>query len=171
MPVHSVHIFDRKGKTLFTKCYAKRKDGDLDENQLSEQRKLVFGMLFSLGQICESLSPADAPDKSLRKIQTGASTCHCFSTSSGLYFCLYLTPSSKKTATSGNSASTNAALANKSSMPKDTQARKALEHIYHQLWIQTVTRSPLYQPTDPNVEATNFIPQLDAYLQKQVWYR
>ena len=43
MPLHSLYIFDKKGKTLFNKCFVKEKEpADLD--LLAEQRKLVFGM-------------------------------------------------------------------------------------------------------------------------------
>lgn len=57
MTVHSIHIFDRKGKTLFTKRYAKGPPENGNEEQLAEQRKLVFGMLFSLREIVASLAP------------------------------------------------------------------------------------------------------------------
>ena len=57
MAVHSIHIFDRKGKTLFTKRYAKSQGPVEDAEQLSEQRKLVFGMLFSLRELMGSISP------------------------------------------------------------------------------------------------------------------
>lgn len=57
MAVHSIHIFDRRGKTLFTKQYAKSKGPQEDEEYLSEQRKLVFGMLFSLREMVGSLAP------------------------------------------------------------------------------------------------------------------
>ena len=43
MAVHSLHIFDRRGKTLFTKRYSKAKlRPEEDDEFLSEQRKLVF---------------------------------------------------------------------------------------------------------------------------------
>jgi trafficking protein particle complex subunit 1 len=58
MGVHSLHIFDRRGRTLFTKRYGKTQAGQSnDEEQLSEQRKLVFGMLFSLREMVGSLAP------------------------------------------------------------------------------------------------------------------
>jgi hypothetical protein len=59
MGVYAMHIFDRKGKTLFTKRYAKVSGAaaQTDEEQLSEQRKLVFGMLFSLREMVGSLAP------------------------------------------------------------------------------------------------------------------
>jgi trafficking protein particle complex subunit 1 len=58
MGVHSLHIFDRRGSTLFTKRYGKTQAGQSDdEEQLSEQRKLVFGMLFSLREMVGSLAP------------------------------------------------------------------------------------------------------------------
>jgi hypothetical protein len=57
MGVHSLHVFDRKGKTLFTKRFAKLQGPVEDEEQLSEQRKLVFGMLFSLREMVGTLAP------------------------------------------------------------------------------------------------------------------
>ena len=58
MGVHSLHVFDRRGSTLFTKRYGKAQPGQsVDEEQLSEQRKLVFGMLFSLREMVGSLAP------------------------------------------------------------------------------------------------------------------
>jgi hypothetical protein len=69
MAVHSIHIFDRKGTTLFTKSYSKaaaKQELHLQEtsvsepdiNPLDEQRKLVFGMLFSLREsILKNLTP------------------------------------------------------------------------------------------------------------------
>ena len=69
MAVHSIHIFDRKGATLFTKSYSRaaaKQELHLQENgssepgttPLDEQRKLVFGMLFSLREsILKNLTP------------------------------------------------------------------------------------------------------------------
>jgi hypothetical protein len=57
MGVHSMIIFDRRGKTLYTKRYVKGGSQQDDEEQLSELRKLVFGMLFSLREMVSSLAP------------------------------------------------------------------------------------------------------------------
>ena len=58
MTVHALHIFDRKGKTLFTKRYSATKStAEQDAEQLSEQRKLIFGMMFSLRELMGSLTP------------------------------------------------------------------------------------------------------------------
>lgn len=68
MGVHSIYIFDRRGKTLFTKRYAKSQGGGSgsggsvtttieDEEQLSEQRKLIFGMLFSVRELVNNIAP------------------------------------------------------------------------------------------------------------------
>ncbi len=70
MTVHSIHVFDRKGATLFTKTYSRAANrqsaqlqetgsNDPDTNPLDEQRKLVFGMLFSLRtSIMKNLTPS-----------------------------------------------------------------------------------------------------------------
>jgi len=112
MTVHSFHIFDRKGKTLYTKCYVKKtaaqKEGrsqEEEQEQLSEQRKLVFGMLFSLRELSSSLSPTEGPGD-LQMVKTGASTLYNYETVSGLRFVLYTTAdtSSKRGSSSNNSS-------------------------------------------------------------------
>ena len=155
MGVHSFLIFDRKGKTLFAKRYAKlTADSVTDEAQLEEQRKLVFGMLFSLREMVACLSPsredADAA-LSLQSVQTGASTIHNYETNSGMRVAVYMTSSS--------------------SPAEGASIRAALEHSYTELWVQCVVRSPLYRPTEPNIAATNFEQQLDHYLVSQPWFR
>ena len=111
MTVQSIHIFDRRGKTIFSKSYLPKTPtegkGDDEENDEEEQRKLIFGMLFSLREIATSLSPAtnkgpqpgdDVEDMSRTKIpadlhlvKTGASTLYNYETVSGLRFALYTT--------------------------------------------------------------------------------
>jgi trafficking protein particle complex subunit 1 len=156
MAVHSLHIFDRKGKTLYTKRYAAASASaeSEDPEQLSEQRKLVFGMIFSLREIAKMLAPPTSNDNSgLHSVKTGASTLHNYETSSGLRFALYTTPGANNSQTNGGKAE-----------------RAALSHIYDELWIQCVTRSPLYIPTSPNVAETNFEQKLDAFLKSQPWF-
>jgi trafficking protein particle complex subunit 1 len=159
MGIHSFLVFDRKGKTMFAKRYGKV-DPDAvitEEAQLEEQRKLVFGMLFSLREVIASLSPlADNDDNALHTVQTGASTIHNYETNGGMRFAVYMTPSSSSS----------------SSLIQEGEAiRKSLEHIYKELWVQCVTRSPLYRPTESNIGATNFEQSLDDYLMAQAWFR
>ena len=152
MPVHSLHIFDRKGKTLFTKAYVKDKEPQ-DAETLSEQRKLVFGMLYSLREIAAALTPQDSThNKDLHSVRTAASTLYNYESNSGLRFALYVTDDAALT--------THAA-----------SIRQALEFIYNDIYINFVTRSPLYRPKEPNVHETNFEAKLDAYLGQQTWFR
>ncbi|KAL3802585.1 hypothetical protein ACHAW5_011340 [Stephanodiscus triporus] len=83
MTVHAIHIFDRKGKTLFTKRYTTTKQQLMqDAEQVSEQRKLIFGMLFSLRELVGSLTPEGVASTSI-EVKTGAGTLHCYETISG----------------------------------------------------------------------------------------
>ena len=187
MGVHSLHVFDRKGKTLFTKRYAKLQGPAEDEEQLSEQRKLVFGMLFSLREMVGTLAPeTDIKDagecdsfvfeslqtimiwflplhlwlifvlSGLHSIRTGAGTLHNFETTSGLRFALY-------TSNSGDiHYQTNASI------------RAALKHIYTNLWVDCVIRSPLYVSSsqgEMDISSTNFEPKLDTYLASMPWFK
>mmetsp|Transcript_12480 Transcript_12480/g.23916 ORF Transcript_12480/g.23916 Transcript_12480/m.23916 type:complete len:160 (+) Transcript_12480:96-575(+) len=158
MPVHSLHIFDRKGKTLFTKRFVKEtaeESSSTDNNNadlLAEQRKLVFGMLFSLREVAACLSPESSKDRGgLQLIRTGAATLHTYETAGGHRLALYVTDDPQGIHAAG--------------------IRKALQHIYHELWIQCVVRSPLYRPTAPNVEDTNFPGKLQVYLANQPWFK
>ena len=218
MPVHSLHIFDRKGKTLFTKRFImdtnSNNDNNADAEQLAEQRKLVFGMLFSLREVAASLSPPppensrDNHNNGLHSVRTGATTLYNYETSSGLRFALYVanyqlsqTTTSmsggaagttgggsgggssggggdddlKSTGTSGSAIMSTVTTTTSTNTPvvaaPDTSVRAALEYIYNDLWIQCVTRSPLYRPTEPNVDETNFEAKLTSFLRAQPWFR
>jgi hypothetical protein len=152
MPVHSLLVFDRKGRTLFTKRFVKKdKDEEDDAEQLKDKSKLVFGMLFSLREVVTSLTPEDARNEGgILSVQTGATTLYSMETR-GLRFALFMTTNSD-----GSDAKS---------------IRNALSYIYNNLWINSVTRSPLYNPTAPNVAATSFEQNLESFLSSQSWYR
>mmetsp|Transcript_31008 Transcript_31008/g.41381 ORF Transcript_31008/g.41381 Transcript_31008/m.41381 type:complete len:179 (-) Transcript_31008:359-895(-) len=178
MTVHSLTIFDRRGKTLFTKRYSsgssQSKQGQSaaeEAEQLAEQRKLIFGMLFSLREIVGSLIPEGEPG-GLLSVRTGASTIHNYETLSGLRFAMY----------------TNNDVTKK--YPGATSVRDALRHIYTEIWMECVVRSPLYRPGELQaageggnenggdslmgrfeVGSTNFESRLDVYLRAMPWFR
>lgn len=195
MTVHSFHIFDRKGKTLFTKRYIKSGKEKIDEESLSEQRKLVFGMLYSLRELSASLTPADGPGE-LQLVKTGASTLYNYETVSGLRFALFTTPETSYASTSsnplnspqnGNSAPPSAGnMANAHNQggsstqhgsggmtnPAVTDTiRAALQHIFEHIYVTFVIRSPMYRATDPNIASTNFEASLDNYLKGMPWFK
>ena len=201
MAVHTIHIFDRKGKTLFTKRYypnssssssssSNSSNSENDSEQLSEQRKLVFGMVYSLREITKMLAPqqpttstastSTTTDTGLHSVRTGASTLHTYETNSGLRLCIYVTNQNHPTGTNHiESGSTTTMSDNKMLQQQQQQGvqvvsgkivRAALYFIYHELWIQCVTRSPMYTPTTPNVMETNFESKLDSYLKAQSWF-
>jgi hypothetical protein len=194
MTVHSFHIFDRKGKTLFTKRYIKSGNA-IDEEQLSEQRKLVFGMLFSLRELSASLTPSDGPGD-LQLVKTGASTLYNYETVSGLRFALFTTPETSYASPSNNpmnhlppnvNAPPSANMANAQgggaggssthgsggmTNPAVTDTiRAALQHIFEHIYVMFVIRSPMYRATDPNIASTNFEASLDNYLKGMPWFK
>jgi hypothetical protein len=181
MTVHSFHVFDRKGKTLFTKRYIKSLGVAEDEEQLSEQRKLVFGMLYSLRELSSSLSPTEEPAE-LQMVKTGSSTLYNYETVSGLRFVLYATPETSYSSVdqtaqspSASSRDQSGALGGKNtgmtSPVVTANIRSALKHVYEHIWVTFVIRSPMYRPHDPNIGATNFEAILDSYLKGMTWFR
>ncbi|CAJ1942790.1 unnamed protein product [Cylindrotheca closterium] len=177
MTVHSFHIFDRRGKTLFTKRYIKNYGVHEDDEQLSEQRKLVFGMLFSLRELSSSLSPSTAEPGELKMVKTGASALYNYETVSGLRFVVYTTPETAYTTNDtaaqspANSAKETKVSEGQTSPAVTGKIRAALKHIYEHIWVTFVIRSPMYQPSNPNISATNFEASLDSYLKEMPWFR
>lgn len=190
MTVHAIHIFDRKGKTLFTKRYTPAAAGNKssqDAEQLAEQRKLIFGMLFSLRELVGTLTP-EGQSPSLHSVKTGAGTLHCYETISGIRIALYVNNNPMM-----NTLGTPAVMARKgeSTQQNNTSFQAALKYIYSEIWVECVVRSPLYRPADIQVDqlpqqqpvestsepgkfdikATNFESRLDQYLQSMPWFK
>jgi hypothetical protein len=143
MTVHAIHIFDRKGKTLFTKRYTPAAAGNKssqDAEQLAEQRKLIFGMLFSLRELVGTLTP-EGQSPSLHSVKTGAGTLHCYETISGIRIALYVNNNPMM-----NTLGTPAVMARKgeSTQQNNTSFQAALKYIYSEIWVECVVRSPLY---------------------------
>ena len=187
MTVHSFHIFDRKGKTLFTKRYVPKRSSSSfaelnleeskeEEEQLSEQRKLVFGMLFSLRELCGSLSPTTSDENNgpgeLQMVKTGSSTLYNYETASGLRFVLYTTPETSYSTSSSSTTTTEGEEQTGMTSPAVTaNVRAALKHIYEHIWVSMVIRSPMYKPYDPDIKSTNFEASLDSYLKTMAWFK
>uniref|UniRef100_A0A7S3PUX2 Trafficking protein particle complex subunit n=1 Tax=Chaetoceros debilis TaxID=122233 RepID=A0A7S3PUX2_9STRA len=217
MTVHSLHIFDRKGKTLFTKTYspvatkqqrylqessaAGSEPGNDGSDALTEQRKLVFGMLYSLKETIERLTPDDpgtfgsAP--SLESVKTKTTTGHCFETLNGLRFVLYTSNNVLTSAASSTTSSSTLSSVSSPSNPdysENIYARDVLRHIYSNIWVECVIRSPMYCPTSGfsmsvdkesgsggdgtdvgkshfSVSSTNFETELNSYLSSLPWFR
>lgn len=172
MVVHSITIFDRKGKTVFTKTFSQaalkqqqilQQTGPADpgSDAVTEQRKLVFGMLFSLREILGSLSPEDTLP-SLHSVKTGSSTVHNFETLNGLRFTLYT--SNDVPTTIDSTSPTDATV---------ISARDVLKHIYSNIYVEQVVRSPLYTTDgkDFDINHTNFERDLDSYMKSIPWFR
>lgn len=208
MTVHAIHIFDRNGKTLFTKRYTKSQQ-ITDAEMLSDQRKLIFGMLFSLRELVGSLTPKGASPgtfdnlvllcfycpavctkyqshtpfhvysifPALHSVKTGSGTLHCYETISGLRIALYTNTNPIMNTIGARASGADNTL---------TAFQTSLKHIYSEIWVECVVRSPLYRPqdiqADPlegrdnnagrfDIKSTNFEARLDSYLASMPWFR
>ena len=107
----------------------------------------------------------------LHSVKTGAGTLHYYEAISGLRIALY-TNNNPTMITGGRNLDNSKA-----------SFQTALKHIYSELWVDCVVRSPLYRPGDIQVEgdgidvgrfdikSTNFEKRLDAYLASMPWFR
>ena len=134
--LYSLHIYNRRGQCLFDKEWNGLKRPD----ESGEHKRLVFGMLFSLKEMVNKMAPR-ACDDGVLAIKSGAYTLNSYETLSGYRFLL----------TTDNAAG---------------DLRQNLHHIYAQLWVECVVKSPMQDlSTGKRVGSPLFEQQLDAYVE------
>lgn len=103
---------------------------------MREEHKLTFGFLFSLKQFVAKMSPKKGGG--FYACSTSAYRLHYFETATGLRFVL----------------TTDLAA---------TDMREALRHIYSQIFVECLTKNPLYTPGDP-ISCPLFTQTLERYM-------
>ena len=68
--IYNLYIFNRRGKCLYYKEYYRPFHCLQDDPE--EEKRLVFGMIFSLKDVTTKLNPLTSPDR-LRMIKAGVS--------------------------------------------------------------------------------------------------
>ena len=135
--LYSLHVFDRSGRCLFDREWngPKRDDGS------GEHPRLVFGMLHSLGEVSNKLAPRGrAPDGHIT-VRTDSYALHAFEALSGYRFVLLADAEFRG------------------------DPRAVLFHVYAQLWVECVVKSPVQDPTaGGRVGSPLFEQQLDKYV-------
>jgi len=133
-----MYVYHRSGKCLFYREW-NRPNNPLAEN-LAEDQRLVFGLIFSLQKLCLQLSPTpDAGNQEgFQSFRTATYVLHFFETPSGVIFALCTDLST-------------------------TLHRSHLWHIYCQIFVPHVVRNPLCD-TGAEITATKFGEVLDKYV-------
>lgn len=133
-----MYIFNRAGRCLYYKEWSRPHFALADDPD--EDKKLMFGMLFSLKDLTNKMSPTGERTEGIHTINLETFTLHHFESLSGI--CIVL---------------------NTSHNVDDMYTE--LKHIYNNIYIECVTRSALYR-TEPGKPITSaiFEKQLVAYL-------
>lgn len=130
------YIFSCTGKCLYYKEW-NRPQNTMEDPE--EERKLVFGMLFSLKDLASKLSPSEGSE-GLHIIKTNSFTLHHYQSVTGLVFVL----------NTGND------------IPDQYQT---LKHVYTNIYIEYVLRNPLYMfSIDSPIDSPLFEKKVDEYL-------
>ncbi len=138
MGCYNMYVFTRRGKCLFYREW-NRPNNPLAHDP-AEDRRLVFGLIFSMQQMCLQLSPrGSAPgQEGLQSFRTPNYALHYFESPSGVIFALTADPSTPV-------------------------LRTALWHIYANIFVPHVVRNPLCQVGQP-ITAAKFQSQLDQFV-------
>ncbi len=134
-----MYIFNRKGKCLFYKEWNRPFNTLADDPE--EEKKLVFGMLFSLKDLVSKLTPSGtANSEAIHSMRTDNFTLHHFQSVTGLMFVI-----------------------NTDSQSYDLHLQ--LEWIYRNLFVEFVSRNPLYTlKPDETVNCPLFAQKLEEYI-------
>lgn len=150
MVVYNLYIFDRKGACLFYKEW-QRLHRSLGDN-VEEDRKLVFGLTFSLQQLAQTLNPRPEETGDFEAFRTSKATSktadgklqhvgysmHHFETPSGLKFIMNTDDGC-------------------------ISMRHVLKRIYANIYVEYVVKNPLATPGKA-IEAPRFVEALEAYV-------
>ena len=133
-----MYVYQRNGKCLFYREW-NRPNNPLAENLVEDQR-LVFGLIFSLQKLCLQLSPTPnaANQEGFQSFRTARYTLNFFEAPSGVIFAI-------------NTDLTT------------TLHRNQLWHIYANIYVPHVVRNPLCEP-GKEITAAKFATALDDYI-------
>ena len=142
MKLFNLYIFNRSGECLYYREW-ERPQNTL-HNDLDEERKLVFGMLFSLKDLTNKLSPISSSGEvtpcNLHVIKTKTFCLHHYESTTGLMFVM-------------------------NSDPALSSQHSRLEHIYKNIYIDYVARNPMYHfQRNAPIQSLVFDTKLEEYL-------
>eukprot|EP00056_Hartaetosiga_gracilis_P015796 m.3125 g.3125 ORF g.3125 m.3125 type:complete len:141 (-) comp3246_c0_seq2:145-567(-) len=139
--IYNLHLYDRSGKCLYWKEW-KRPTRSISEEQAEANRKMLFGLLFSLKRFAERLSPND--DKIFRSYKTGTYKLHCFETVSGVKFVMC----------------TDKGVGN---------IMSDLQQLFAQVYVPYVVKSPVAEMGDA-IKSSIFDQKLEAFVSKLKYF-
>eukprot|EP00055_Hartaetosiga_balthica_P012573 m.61622 g.61622 ORF g.61622 m.61622 type:complete len:141 (-) comp7995_c1_seq2:180-602(-) len=135
--IYNLHLYDRSGKCLYWKEW-KRPTRKISEDEAEANRKMLYGLLFSLKRFAERLSPND--EKTFHSYKTGTYKLHCFETVSGMKFVLC----------------TDKGVGN---------ITKDLQQLFAEVYVPYVVKSPIAELNEV-INSSIFDQKLDAFISK-----
>ena len=142
MKLFNFYIFTRSGACLYYREWERPQNTLHDD--LDEERKLVFGMLYSLKDFTTKLSPISSSGSAspchLQVIKTKTFCLHHYESTTGLMFVL-------------------------NSDAETASQHSRLEHIYKNIYIDYIARNPMYQlQKNDAISSVIFDTKLEEYL-------
>ncbi|KAG6977179.1 hypothetical protein JG688_00000590 [Phytophthora aleatoria] len=164
--IYSFYIYTRNGSCLYQEKWNVPGGKSVTYSDPEEEKRLLFGLLFSLKEFVGKIAPTTATQASadpfgaaepaagagtvpegMQRYQTNSYTCHQYETPSGLRFV----------------------------MMTDNQAgdmTPTLKYIYSQIYVETVASNPLSDTKSGKpISSQLFRSQLTQYLESQPCYR
>eukprot|EP01040_Poterioochromonas_malhamensis_P001553 gene1553-1644_t len=134
--LYNFYIYNRKGKCLYYREWNRPLNTLSDDTD--EEKRLMFGMLFSLKDLASKLSPSQG--ENLHVVKTDNFTLHHYQSLSGFVFVI-------------------------NTRPEVPDLYGSLQHIYSNIFVEYIVRNPLYHfKVDEPLNCPLFVAKVEEYL-------
>lgn len=142
--IFNFYIYNRRGQLLYYREWNRPLNTLADD--AGEERRLMFGMMFSMKDLVNRLSPGPSPE-GLHTIRTNSFALHHYQSASGIMFIL-------------------------NTDPTVDDLHSTLHRVYSNLFVEFVSKNPLYSHTqDSAIDCPLFARKLDEYISAQNFAR
>jgi hypothetical protein len=140
MVLYSCHIFDRQGQCIYHKEWNQKYKKS--EQQLEEEYKLIYGMIFSLKQFVSGMAPKEG--EGLSSYKTNTYKLHFYESPTGFKFIIITDPNVG-------------------------QITDHLKHIYRKIFVEYAATNALHK-TNGKIEGYLFTQNLQEYVAQWAWF-
>eukprot|EP01084_Bolivina_argentea_P061792 112959_1 len=138
MGVYNLYIYNRRGICIYYHEWNRILNTLSDD--VGEERRLMFGMLYSIQELAEKLSTSPSSGEKSLTLRTDAYALHCLKTASGIRFVL-------------------------NTGPNAVDQQDALRRLYSDVYVKCVLRSPGYNPcAGQQIALNNFDTEVEAFV-------
>ena len=174
MTIYSFHIYNRSGICLLSRRWHQLSKSS---KSLQHEQKLLWGLLFSMRDLVNKLTPKQPLDQTqtnqLLNFQTDTYKIYYLETASGLRFVLQTDPNTNITQTTNTNTTTNTNASSSSSSKSNATSNTTptvdpLLGVYR-LYVDVLVKNPLYE-IGTTITSQTFLTKFEQYIESLPYF-